>query len=185
MGLKIPIISTLIDLRETYMKYYIAMLLLLLVSPLASYAADGHESAGKTEVHGVEGLSKDLRALLSKEMIALEKGMKSIITAYVSGKWDEIEVIADKMENSYILRQSLTKQQMHELHSVLPAAFIEQDQQFHYLAGMLGHAAKMKKVELINFYYSEMTQSCVACHSEFAIHKFPALSSEHKVEHQH
>jgi len=167
------------------MKCYIAIALLLLVIPLTSYSANSHEPAGKKSTHGVEGLSEGLRALLSKEMIALEKGMKSIIPAYISGNWDEIEVIADKMENSYILRQSLTKQQMHELHSVLPAAFIAKDQQFHYLAGMLGHAAKMKKVELINFYYSEMTQSCVACHSEFATHKFPALSAEHNVEHQH
>ena len=166
--------------------YFVKTIFLLMIFvSFTSHVADGHEPAGKAQAHGVDGLSKDLRTLLSKEMIALEKGMKSIITAYISGKWDEIEVIADKMENSYILRQSLTQQQMHELHSVLPAAFIEKDQQFHYLAGMLGHAAKMKKVELINFYYSEMTQSCVACHSEFATHKFPALSSGHNAEHQH
>lgn len=161
----------------------IFFLLLIISLPLTSYAENEH--AAKESAQGVEGLTKELRALLSKEMQALEQGMKLIIPAYISGNWDEIEVIANKMENSYILRQSLTKQQMHELHSVLPAAFIEQDQQFHYLAGMLGHAADMKKVELISFYFSKMTESCVACHSEFATHTFPALSSEHKAEHQH
>jgi uncharacterized membrane protein YcjF (UPF0283 family) len=34
---------------------------------------------------GVEALSPELRALLSKEMLELQEGMKSILPAYISG----------------------------------------------------------------------------------------------------
>ena len=127
---------------------------------------------------GVEQLSPELRVLLSKEMLSLQDGMRAIIPAYVSGDWHEISHIALKMKNSYILKQSLTRSQMHELHSTLPEDFLKQDQQFHYLAGMLSHAADMKKPELVGFYYSELTGSCVSCHSQFAQHRFPALNSK-------
>ena len=127
---------------------------------------------------GVEALSPELRILLSKEMLSLQEGMKAIFPAYISGDWHEISHIALKMKNSYILKQSLTNAQRHELHSTLPDAFLKQDQQFHYLAGMLSHAADMEKLELVGFYYSELTNSCVSCHSQFALQRFPALNSK-------
>jgi hypothetical protein len=107
----------------------------------------------------VEVLSDDLRDLLSQEMNALQDGMMTIIPTYVSGNWDEIKIIAGKMKSSYILKQKLTEEQVKELKSVLPTEFIEKDQNFHYLASMLEHAAKNKKPELINFYFSEMNKS--------------------------
>lgn len=180
------------------MKYFVRIALLTLLLPTMSYAQDQHEhqahqpqkehqgQEGQKEAKGVEALSQDLRNLLIQEMQALQIGMMSIIPAYVSGNWDEIASTAKKMNNSYILKQNLTESQMHELHSVLPESFIEKDQRFHYLAGMLEHAAKNKKPELINFYFSEMNESCVGCHTQFATHKFPALlPEEKKQEHGH
>lgn len=144
----------------------------------------GHKENQKAR--GVQALSHDLRHLLVQEMQALQTGMMSIIPAYVSGNWLEIESTAKQMNESYILKQNLTDKQMHELHSVLPEGFITKDQRFHYLAGMLEHAAKSKKPELINFYFSEMNKSCLGCHSQFATHKFPALlASENKQQHSH
>ena len=90
------------------------------------------------------------------------------------------------MEESYILKQSLTESQIKELHSVLPHEFIEKDQRFHYLAGMLAHAAKSEKTELINFYFSEMNEFCASCHSIFATDRFPALLKKEKKDgHSH
>lgn len=144
---------------------------------------DAHEA--QEAVASVEALSHDLRDLLSQEMKALQDGMMSIIPAYISGNWVEIEETANKMKGSYILKQNLNEHQIEELHSVLPHAFIEKDQRFHYLAGMLEHAAKSKKPELINFYFSEMNESCVSCHASFATHKFPALAQKKQAEDQH
>ncbi len=143
-----------------------------------------HNEAGK-DVSGVQSLSPELRGLLSKEMLALQDGMKSIIPLYVAGKWDEIAHIASKMKSSYILKQNLTKAQMHELHTSLSDAFLKSDQQFHYLSGMLSHAAEMKKPELVGFYFSKLSESCVSCHSQFAMHKFPAFASKERSKKHH
>lgn len=142
-----------------------------------------HEEHQSAERHGmqhksVENLSPALRALLAKEMQALQRGMLAAIPAFVSGNLAEVEEIGRSMKNSYILKQSLTREQMHELHSKLPAGFIKMDQEFHYFAGMLAHAANRRKLELVNFYFSKLTESCVSCHSEYATHKFPGLSAK-------
>jgi len=169
------------------MKLFFIATLFAILSSTVSYGEDNkvkHEEHGISS--GVEALSHDLRDLLSLEMQALESGMMSIIPAYNSGNWQEIENTAGKMNKSYIMKQKLTESQVNELHAKLPRAFIEKDQNFHYLAGMLEHAAKNKKAELINFYFSEMNESCVSCHAAFATHRFPALlPREKKDEHVH
>ena len=168
------------------MDFIIRKALLVILIPAMSYGGDQHPDHENENAGGVEALSDGLRDLLSREMYALQSGMKAIIPAYNSGDWDEIETIARKMKDSYILKQSLTESQVTELHSLLPPAFIKEDQKFHYLAGMLEHVAKNKKVELINFYFSEMNESCVNCHALYATHKFPALSpGETEGEHEH
>ena len=180
------------------MKHLVCISLFTFILPTLCCAQDQHEHPTKISTHedishdaekqikGVEALSQDLRSLLIEEMQALQTGMMSIIPEYVSGNWSAIENTANKMNESYILKQNLSESQMHELHSVLPQEFIEKDQRFHYLAGMLEHAAENKKPELINFYFSELTRSCVSCHTQFAIHKFPALNSNvKKQEHSH
>ena len=145
----------------------------------------GHEGHAADESHsGVAGLSPELRALLASEMQQLQKGMTEMLPLYVSGQWAEIAVIAGKMEDSYVLKQQLSEEQMHELHTILPADFIELDQQFHYLAGMLEHVAEKQKVELIGFYYSEMGKACVSCHTQHATQRFPALAPKAEA-HEH
>lgn len=149
-----------------------------------------HDSHQKVMINedkqsSIESLSPELRDVLSKEMLALQEGMKSIIPAYISANWHEIETIAIKMKNSYIMQQKLTSEQMGELHSKLSPRFIEQDQEFHYLAGMLAHAAEKKKPELVGFYFSKLSESCVACHTRFATHKFPAFLKDKPLEAHH
>ncbi|MBV1872385.1 MAG: hypothetical protein KUG83_07535 [Gammaproteobacteria bacterium] len=164
------------------MNVLVKIALLIALLPAVSYGGNkpAHENHAITS--GVGLLSPGLRGLLVQEMQSLQDGMVSIIPAYHSGNWEEIEITARKMKNSYILKQELTKNQATELHSVLPHEFIKKDQQFHYLAGMLEHAAKSKKSELINFYFSEMNASCVGCHATFAIHRFPALAPKPKMK---
>ena len=132
---------------------------------------------------GIEALSADLRVLLVREMLALQSGMQAIIPAYVSGNWSQIAQIAGKMENSYILKQSLTDTQKEELHTLLPAAFIQLDQQFHYLSGMLKHVAEKEKTELVGFYISQLNESCLGCHRQFATHRFPAFERKQQSAH--
>ena len=165
------------------MKFFICIVILVVTLPVMSYGEEKLKHKEPANIFGVEALSHDLRNLLSQEMQALQNGMMSMIPAYISGNWNEIETTAGKIKSSYILKQSLTESQVKELHSVLPHEFIEKDQRFHYLAGMLEYAAKNRKSELINFYFSEMNESCVSCHVVFATHTFPTLVP--KVENKH
>jgi len=167
------------------MKLFIHIALLISLLPATSYGEGKVTHKEHHNVSGVEALSDGLRALLSEEMEAIQSGMMDIIPAYSAGKWSEIGTIAEKIKDSYILKQSLTDSQVKELHSALPPEFIVNDQRFHYLAGMLNHAAKSEKPELINFYFSEMNESCVKCHSVFATHRFPALAPKEKPENLH
>lgn len=159
-------------------------LCLALMTP-TTVISEEHKSQNKHVVSSVEALSPALRELLSKEMLAIQEGMKTILPAYAAGQWHEIEHIAYKIKNSYILKQKLSDKQRHELHDALPESFITLDQQFHYLAGMLEHVAAEKKPELVGFYFSRLSDSCIACHSAHATHKFPALASEDNDEHDH
>lgn len=134
---------------------------------------------------GVESLSPELRSLLSKEMGAIQEGMKGIIPAYAAGDLSEVAEIAGKIKNSFILKQQVTKEQKHELHHKLPAAFIQKDQKFHQYAGMLQHVSQEGNMELVGFYYSRLIESCVGCHTEHARHRFPELSGEARTEKHH
>ena len=158
------------------------LLFLILLIPSFSYAEEHLNHEPQTQ--GIESLSPGLRELLKKEMLALEKGMLAIFPAYVSGDFNKIETIASDMKNSFILKQNITDEQKHELHSKLSQSFIELDQKFHYLSGMLEHVAERKKPELIGFYFSELSDACMSCHSQHATHKFPAFISK-KEKHEH
>ena len=81
----------------------------------------------------VESLSPELRKLLSQEMQALQGGMQALITAYVSGDFEKVAKIADKMKNGFILKQKITKDQKQELMATLPKAFMHLDKSFHCL----------------------------------------------------
>ncbi len=145
---------------------------LLLILVQLSYA-DKHN-----EQSVVESLSPEVRALLSKEMLAIQEGMVAIIPAYSAGNSGEIASIARQIKESFVLKQNLSKAQKEELHNKLPVEFLELDRQFHYNAGMLQHAAENHKHELIGFYFSQMSEACADCHSQFATHKFPYLMPE-------
>lgn len=167
------------------MNHIKALLIVATLLPALAPAEEQHHPREAQSTHGVQALSPEIRELLSREMKEIQNGMMSIIPAYTAGHWDEIETTASQIKNSYLLKQNLTEAQKEELHAVLPSEFIEQDQRFHYLAGMLAHAAKNRKPELINFYFSEMNESCVACHTAYAGHKFPRLVSSQKEAHSH
>lgn len=166
---------------ESYVKQIISIFFIAILVPSFSYAEGNLNHKAKEAISGVESLSPKLGALLTQEMQSLQNGMQFIIPAYVSGNWSEIEQIADKMENSYILKQSLTDVQKKELHTSLSASFLKLDQQFHYLAGMLRHAAKNKKSELVGFYFSKLSETCFSCHVQYATHRFPALGVEKQI----
>lgn len=154
-------------MRLNVRKYTVILVLSLFsLSALASEEGD----------RSVEKLSPGVRSLLQQEMNALDSAMKELISASVAGDYGKISSIARQVKDSFILKQGLTKHQKHELHTVLPINFIKKDQEFHYFAGMLEHAAKKHKPELVVFYYSKMFESCSGCHRSYARHRFSGFS---------
>ena len=147
------------------MKWVFMIASLLLMTFSAGMAAD--------QKSGVEALPSDLRALLRQEMRAIETAMKDMVSFIAAGNYKQTEQLASQIENSFILKQNLTQAQMHQLHTLLPEDFLQQDLQFHYYAGMLQHVAANKKPELVAFYYGQLLESCGSCHQAHAQHQFP------------
>lgn len=133
----------------------------------------------------VESLSPELRVLLKQEMQAIQVGMQNIIPAFAEGDLDKVAGIAEKISNSYILNQTITESQKHELHEKLSKDFIAKDQKFHKYAGMLEHVSKAGHTELVGFYYSKLMESCAGCHSEHAQHRFPIFTKTSETEEHH
>ena len=147
---------------------------MLLFFPGSTMAGNEDHTAGRqagNEIH----LPADLRHLLRQEMVAIENAMKTLIPAISSGDWGAVNAIAQKISDSFIMKQKLTPAQKEELHRVLPHRFIEMDQDFHSSAGMLAHAAEMKNADVVNFYFYKLNNACVECHSQYATQRFPGL----------
>ncbi len=126
----------------------------------------------ENEIH----LSADLHHLLSQEMVAIENGMRDLVPVIAAGEWEQVASIAQKVSDSFIMKQKLTAAQKEELGQVLPQQFVEMDQDFHASAGMLAHAAGMKNADVVNFYFFKLNTACVACHAKYASGRFPGLS---------
>jgi len=167
------------------MKIFIQLALLAVLIPTLCQGEEGASGQHKDKQSGVAMLSPGLRKLFTREMVELQNGMTALTPLYISGDFGGIAAIARQMESSYVLKQSLSESQVHELHSKLPEEFLALDQQFHYLAGMLEHVAKLKKIELVGFYISKMGEACVSCHARYAAQRFPALAPARQDAHHH
>lgn len=168
------------------MRNRLTILLVAVGFSLTVHAGDSqlHEESHSPAV-SLEQLSPGLRQLLVEEMVALQDGMQSLLPLIITGRWEEIAGLGEKMRDSYILKQKLTPSQADELHRSLPTAFREMDQEFHHFADMLAHAANNRNRELVTFYYYRMTDACLACHGKFATQRFPGLESGAMQEHHH
>ncbi|TKB06395.1 cytochrome c [Desulforhopalus sp. IMCC35007] len=135
-----------------------------------------HSPEQPAELH----LSHDLKEVLNQEMNEIEKGMMAIIPAIAAGNWQALAQLAQKIKDSFILKQKLTEDQMQELHHSLPSGFIEMDQEFHTTAGKLAHAAHQSDGELVNFYFYKLHSQCMSCHAKYAPKRFSNLKSSHQ-----
>ena len=134
-----------------------------------------HSTPADRQTEAVQ-LSPGVKSLLTREMIELQNGMKEIVPALVAGKWQEIETIGKRMHDSYIMKKSLTEEQMHELHESLPAGFQQLDHAFHHSASLMAEAAGKQNHKQVSYYYFRLTETCVECHTLYATEKFPLFS---------
>jgi hypothetical protein len=148
--------------------------------PVATQA-EGNKQHHVNEVqkHGIH-LSAEVRVVLLEEMVSLEKAMKGLVSFIAAGDWDKIAETANNMQSSYIMKQKLTGEQVEELHNKLPKGFKSLDRQFHKRAGMLVRVAEQKDGELVAFYFYKLNESCIECHSTYALERFPGFIGGHE-----
>lgn len=121
-------------------------------------------------------VSNDTRQLLLAEMRFIEQNMKDILFLIVSGQFEKIEKKALGIQESFVFKKSITKEQIKEIQKKLPKKFFLIDYEFHQTAGQMAQAAgEMEDAGLVAEEYYNMLKTCVQCHSTFATHRFPNL----------
>ena len=129
-------------------------------------------------------LSAELAALLSEEMVAIDEGVGTLVTAMAAGEWGRVAETAEKIEKSYILAQRLTPEQREELQRKLPPRFKSLDSAFHRAAGKIAKAAEHRDTELAVFHSYKLMEACVECHATYASERFPGFA-EGEEDHGH
>ena len=161
------------------MKSILPLLLLFIAATPTPHAAEPPAIA-------TAELSPETRSLLIEEMRALASAMGVIHQAIVTGNHETVGQEAQKIMDSFVLAQSLTADQRHELHTRLPAPFVAADSAFHELAGRLSQAGGDHDPGLQRYWFEEMTRACQDCHATFAAERFPGLTApEPKTEPRH
>ena len=163
----------------------IVPVLLILLFANSSYAleqgheADAHHASSDAQQAALQ-LSPEIQQLLQREMQQIRSGMETLVFAMAAADWQQIETTAANIQQGYIMKQTLSAEQKHQLHQGLPQTFKSLDQRFHYYAGMLSHVARERDMELANFFIYKMNESCSACHAQFAVARFPGFGQPNK-----
>lgn len=129
-------------------------------------------------------LSPRLNQLLTEEMRSIRQAMTQIFNGIVVGDSSVVANMAEQIHKSFILMRELTDKDRKDLNA-LPAEFLKLDGEFHATAEKLSEAGKHKDLELQRYYFSRLTESCVACHSRYVTDKFPAFAGKAEGGHVH
>jgi len=152
--------------------------------PLTGSSAEPHAGATKVETP-VLVLTPKLRDALVAEMAGLKGGIAELAMALSGGEWDKLARRAERIRDSYIMKQKLSTEEIAQLHRALPAEFLGLDERFHRHAESLAHAAQQHDGELAVFYLSRMTEGCVTCHARYATHVFKGFKPAPQAAHSH
>ncbi len=148
---------------------------LMFLAPLAATAQDHHHGSETKEEFA---LPADLLALLAEEMNQIDQGMQVLVADLAAGRWHEVATTAKAIQGSYILKQSLSAEQMEQLHDLLPSHFQEMDKAFHHHAGKLAEAAEARDADVAGLYFGRLVQGCTSCHAKYASKAFPGFRME-------
>ncbi len=115
------------------------------------------------------------RGALVAEMVGIREGVSEIAASLGSGEWSIVAQRAERIRDSFILRQKLSAAELETLERSLPRDFVERDASFHDHADRLARAAKAKDYELAVFYFSRMLDGCADCHARYAADVLPGF----------
>lgn len=154
-----------------------ALLPVILALSLAAGGAAAQTAEQAPEPVGPK-LPEKLRELLLREMNAIEGAALSIQSALVRGEDARVAELAQKIHDSFILRQEMTEADRKALRAAVPMAFVERDQAFHALTGELAQAAREGDAKRQRALFGEVVSACAACHALYATSRFPGFAEE-------
>lgn len=120
-------------------------------------------------------LPPKLRGPLTAEMIGVRDGVSVIAASLGSGEWEMAARRAERIRDSFILKQKLSAEELEAFERALPQDFLERDAKFHANADRLAVAARAKDYQLAVFYLSQMLNGCAECHVRYASDALPGF----------
>lgn len=157
---------------------------LLAATGTAQLMAAGAAYAKETGAVGPK-LTPKLRGLLVEEMKSVKQATGQILDALVVGDHALVADMGNRIHESFILKQKLTKQDEKDLVAAVPPEFLKMDADFHTAAKKLAVAAEAKDYELQRFYFGRLVESCQACHSQYVTDRFPAFGNKQPAKDAH
>jgi hypothetical protein len=124
-------------------------------------------------------LPPKFKNLLNEEMLQIQDAMQRMIPFLATGNTEAAD-LAEKIHNSFILKKSLSKEELQELISLLPKGFVKLDRAFHTKAKDLATAVRKNDFIIGGKIYGEMVSGCINCHSHYASQNFPGLTESGK-----
>jgi len=115
-----------------------------------------------------ENLPPKLRKFLKKEMHLLAEAGRTMETALGEGDSKTVEDLAQRMHESFIMKQELTTMDLRELKAIVGDDFVMRDKAFHAMAKELSLAAKAGDTAEQELLFGKMVRACAACHTAYA-----------------
>lgn len=150
-------------------------------APTPTRSATATAAADRPLLH----LSPKLRAALVAEMVGLKQGAGELAALLATGEWEAAAVRAERVRDSYIMKEKLSPPERAELVHALPADFVALDGRFHRHAGGLAQAARARDADLAVFHYTKMLEGCMSCHSRYATHTLSGFRATPAPAHAH
>lgn len=123
-------------------------------------------------------LTPKLQDMLRQEMLSIEDASKDILSALIAGEDGRVAELAQRIHDSFIMKQSMTPEDKQDLMAAAPKDFISRDQAFHALSAELAQAARDGDRSAQQQKFGRMIEACAACHAVYATDRFPGLLPE-------
>lgn len=147
----------------------------------AAHSADNTPAAMSGSGDAMTRLAPNLQKLLTEEMLAIDSASQKIVAALVSGDSATVAKQAQGIHDSFILEKKLSKEDREALEKALPQGFLVLDTALHGKAQQLSNVAQRGDLEMENFFFGRMIETCQACHSRFAAGKFLGYTPQAQV----
>jgi hypothetical protein len=139
----------------------------------AAYVALGGLALAQSAEPVWPKLTPKLQELLQKEMMSVHEASQEILTATIAGNDERVAELAQRIDDSFILEQSMTPEDKADLMAAVPEGFVKMDRAFHEISAKLAQAAREKDKAGQHATFARMIEACSACHSQYATDRFP------------